>query len=267
MNDFISLENTGENYSFFFNSSHMFIIFSSLLLIAFFMVYYERQSRKSQRIFVGITTALLVLLEGARIYWRYLYLSKNGESLSFLSITGLDFFTLSLWISIPLLIVGVIIMGKRDYAFGLNFIFSVGSLAAVITLIYPVGLNSNFPFYHCYNLIWLLERTFLCMLGFILAVSKWISAREFLDLWAGILSLGFFGGVCVFLNVIVGWKNNLFYVARCPIFEELSIYLPFPIHFLLLGAFLIMFQLILFLPFRLFERRRNKLIEQGKYHN
>lgn len=267
MNEFISLENTGAEYSFFFNASHMFIIFSSLILIIFFMVYYERQSRKSQRVFVGVVTGLLFALEVARIYWRYLYLSRNGGDLSFVSITGLDFFTLSLWISIPLLVVGVFIMGKRDYVFGLNFIFSVGSLASVITLIYPVGMNSNFPFYHCYNLIWLLQRTFLCMMGFTLAVSKWISAREFLDLWAGILSLGFFGGICIFLNVIFGWSGNLFYVASCPIFEELGIYLPFPIHFLLLGAFLIMFQLILFLPFRLFERTRSKLIEQGKYHS
>lgn len=267
MSDFITFQNSGNEYGYFFNWNHAFLLLGSMILVIFFTLYYERQSRTAQRIFVGIITFILVALEVARIYWRYRYLEYNGQYLSFLSVTGLDFFTLSLWLSIPLLIIGVIVIGKRDYAFGLSFIFAVGSLASVVTTIYPVGLNTNFSVVHCYNLIWFLEHSFLCMLGFILAISRWVAARDFLDLWGGVLSLLFFGGVCIGLNYLFGWENNLFYVASCPLFESLGIYLPFPVHFILLGAFLFVFQIIIYLPFRLFENWRNKAIVNGTYHN
>ena len=267
MNSFITFQNSGNEYKYFFNLNHVFLLLGSMIIVIFFTLYYERQSRTAQRIFVGIITLLLVLLEAARIYWRYKYLEYNGGDLSFLNVTALDSFTLSLWLSVPLLFIGVIIMGKRDYAFGLSFIFAVGSLASIITTIYPVGLNENFSFYHCYNLIWLMEHAFLCMLGFILAISRWVAARDFLDLWGGVLSLVFFGAVCIGLNYAFGWDCNLFYVKSCPIFESLGISLPFPVHFLLLGAFLFVFQIIIYLPFRIFESWRNKAIINGTYHN
>ena len=266
MDTFITFKHSEETFEYFYNANHFFLLFSSLILIIFYTMYYERKSKKSQRVFIGISTFILIALEASRIVWRYYYLQYHGGDLSFLNVVQLDFFTLALWISIPLLIVGLLTMGKRDYIFGLSFVFAVGALASIITLVYPTGLNCNFPFYHSYNLTWLLERIILCTLGFILAISRWIDARDFLAHWGGILSLIFFGAVAIAINYGFGWDINLFYVVSCPPFEELGVVLPFPVHFLLLGAFLFVFQFIMYLPFRLFENYRNRLIIKGKYH-
>lgn len=267
MEQFITFKHTEDSFEYFFNANHIFLLFSSLILIIFFTMYYERRNKKAQYIFVCFATLILIALEAARIVWRYNYLKYHVGDLSFVSVTGLDFFTLALWISIPILLVGILTMRKRDYIFGLSFVFAVGALASIMTLIYPTGLNAHFPFYHAYNLIWLFERIILCMLGFILAISRWIPARDFLDLWGGILSLVFFGAVAIGLNFAFGWDSNLLYVVSCPAFEEVGVFLPFPVHYLLLGSFLFVFQLIMYLPFRLFENYRNKMIMKGKYHD
>lgn len=266
MDWFYTFENGEEQISYFNNVNHYIMLFLALVVIIFFTMYYERKSRKRQRIFVGFLTFLLIALEGARLCWRYLYLRYNSLPVNFLSVTGLDFFTLCLYISFPLLIAAVVTMGKKDYTFGLSFIFAMGALSAIITLIYPVNLNAYQELYHAYNLIYLLERTALITAGFILAISRNISATEFLDLWGGLLSIATFGGVAMFLSWILGWSKNLFYMASCPIFESAGVSLPFPLHIIMLGIFLFLFQLIMYLPFRLYEVWRNNAIMAGRYH-
>lgn len=266
MDSFYSFDITGEPKNYFYSGNHFFMLLVSLVLIIFFTMLYERKSRRRQRIFVGVVTALLFLLEIARLCWRYYFLKANSMEITFISLTGIDFFQLCLYISLPLLILAVVCMKKKDYTFGLSFIFAMGALSGIISLIYPVGVNVYHEFYHAYNLIYMLERIGLITCGFILAISRNISATEFLDLWGGLLSIATFGAFAVGLNFILGWENNLFYVSSCLIFEELGVYLPFPLHLIMLGIFLFLFQLVMYLPFRLYEKWRNKAIMEGRYH-
>ena len=266
MNWFYTFEDGEEKINFFNNLNHYIMLFVSLIVIIFFTMYYERKSRKKQRIFVGFLTFFLICLEAARLYWRYLYLDYNSLPINFLSVTGIDFFQLCMYISIPLLIAAVVTMGKKDYTFGLSFIFAMGALSGIITLIYPINLNIYQELYHAYNLIYVFERTTLITAGFILAISRNIAATEFLDLWGGLLSIATFGGVAMLLSWLLGWSKNLFYMASCPIFESAGVSLPFPLHIVMMGVFLFIFQLIMYLPFRLYEVWRNKAIMAGKYH-
>ena len=267
MNWFYTFENSEEQISYFNNINHYIMLFAALILIIFFTMYYERKSRKRQRIFVGFLTFFLIAMEAARLYWRYNYLQHHSMEISILSVTGLDFFTLCMYISIPLLITAVVSMGKKDYTFGLSFIFAMGALSGIITLIYPVGMHTYGELYHAYNLIYLFERTTLVTAGFILAISRNISATEFLDLWGGLLSIAAFGGFAMLLSWVFGWNNNIFYMASCPIFESAGVSLPFPLHIVMLGIFLFLFQLIMYAPFRIYEVWRNKAIMSGKYHS
>ena len=159
MNNFITYENSTTELDYFFNKNHFLILLISLVVIIFFSMYAQRQRTKFQKIFVFFVCLIITILEALRIYWRYNYLSYNNQSLDFVNVTNLDFFTFSLWISIPLIFLGSILKKKKLHnVFGLNFVFSVTMLAGIITLIYPAGINPNFEFYHCYNLMFTLIR-------------------------------------------------------------------------------------------------------------
>lgn len=266
MDDIFSFD-MGSEKSYFLSGNHFFMLFVALILSIFFTMYYERRSKKAQTIFVGIVTGLLILLEVGRLIYKYLFLQKNGLEINFISLTRPDFFQLCFYISLPLLILAVVIMRRKDYVFGLSFIFAMGALSGIITLIYPINVNIYGDFYNIYNLIYLLERTGLITLGFILAISRFIAARDFLDLWGGVLSIVTFGAVALALSLILGWGRNLFYMQSCPIFEEAGVFIPFPLHLLVLGAFLFLCQIVLYAPFRIYENWRNKAIQEGRYHS
>lgn len=256
MDKFITFETSGINFNYFFTKNHFLLLLISLVIIIFFSMYFTRQKTKVQKVFVFFVGIILIGLEGARLYWRYKFLEFNGQSLNFFNVVNLDFYTLTLWISLPLIIIGSFIKKKKQKhnVFGLTYIFNITMLAAIITLIYPDGINTSFDFYHCYNLIFTMSRSLIIMLGLFFAFAKWIFIAEFLDLWKAIFYLIFTGGVCFAISHFLAPGLNLFYVEYCPIFESLGIYLSFPWHLLLLGIFLFVFQLAVYVPFR-FHRR------------
>lgn len=222
-------------------------------------MYASRQRSKFQRVFVLISAILIILAEVGRIIWRYFYLSYNNEALSFVNLTNLDFFTLSVWISIPLIFLAVFVKRRNKKNIpGLAFVFSVSSIIAIINLIYPSFLNGNFQFYHLYNLLSILIRTLTIMLAFFFAFSKWISMNKFLDLWKSFFSLVFFGIICLGIYLILGKPNNLFYLEYVPMFENLGIYLPFPLQFILIGVFTFALQFLFFLPFFIYRKIKYK---------
>lgn len=250
MNGFITLQK-GETRSYLFNLNHYLLLLMALVIIIFVTMFVVRQKLKFQKIFVFVSGLLLLALEGLRIFFRYKYLEFNGEPLTFLNVTSLDFFTLSLWVSIPIILVSPFVKKKDKTVFGCGFVFSVSMLSAIISLVYTSGVIEVFPFYHAYNLMFLLLRSIVIYLALIFAISKWTSAEEFLDMYRGVISLLIFGGVCVGVSLVFGLRNNLFYVASCPVFESMGVYLIPPFHFIMLGIFMFFFQMLLFLPFRL----------------
>ena len=259
MNKFISFENSKTTFDYFFSKNHFLLLLISLVIIIFFSMYASRQKHKFQKIFTFIIGFLLLIIEGLRIYWRYRYLEYNNGSLDFFTITNLDLFTLALWISIPLIIIGSFIKKKKVHkVFGLNFVFSITMLTAIITLFYPEGINNNFEFFHCYNLMYILLRSFVVMISLFFVFARWISVGEFLDLWKSIISLVLFGLVCILISYFFGQDSNLFYISYCPIFDNLGIYLTFPWHLIILGAFLFVFQIILYLPFAIHRKIKYK---------
>ena len=259
MNSFITLENTNSNIEYFYTKQHFIILFISLVIIVFFSMYATRQRFKFQRIFVLVSMIFLVLLEVGRLVWRYFYLQHNNESLSFLNITNLNFFTLSLYICIVLILLASLTKkDKKHKSFGLAFVFSVSSIIAITNLIYPSFLNTNFEFYHLYNLVSVLLRAITIMLGFFFIFSKWINTNRFLDLWKWFLSLVIFGIICIVIYFALGQPNNLFYLEYVPAFESLGIYLNFPLQFILIGIFVFALQFLFFIPFYVYKKIKNK---------
>ena len=258
MNKFISFENTENQIDYLFNKNHYLLLLISLTVIIFFSIYLVKQRHKVQKIHVFIVGLLLLILEGLRIFWRYKYLQFNNLDMSFHNIVTLDFFTLSLWITIPLVIFASFKKKKKKTVKCLDFVFSVSTIVAIINLIYPQGLNTNFEFYHCYNLIYVLTRSLVIMLGIMFAGSKWISVSKFLDHWKGLVSLLVFAIIFVVLGYVLGTQNNLFYIEYCPLFDSIGIHLPFPWHIFMLGSFFFLFQLLLYLPFRIVSHYKNK---------
>ena len=126
MNKFTSYEHSATTFDYFFNKNHFLILLISLVVIIFFSMYAQRQRTKFQKGFVVIVGLIIVILEALRIYWRYGYLNYHNQSLDFLNVVGFDFFTLALWISIPLIFLGAAIKKKQLHnVFGLNFVFSI----------------------------------------------------------------------------------------------------------------------------------------------
>lgn len=261
MNKFFSLETADTQIDYLFNKNHYILLLISLIVIIFFSMYLSRQRHKVQKISVFVIGIILLILESLRIFWRYKFLQTNNMDLSFSNVVDLNFFTLSLWISLPLIFIASIKKEKKKTVFGLDFVFSVATLIGIITLIYPQGINTNFEFYHCYNLMYALIRSFIIMLGFMFAFTKWISVENFLDHWKGLLWLAIFGIICISLGFILGSQNNLFYVSFYPLFESIGIHLSFPWHLLMLGCFMFIFQILLYCPFRIhryLKYRKNK---------
>lgn len=249
---FWTYENSENQISYLFNINHFLIIMIALVIIIFFSMYVCRQKFKFQKAFIIGSTILLIIFEVIRIVWRYNYLKFNEQDLGFFNIVQFDFFTLSLYISIPILIInGIIKKEHTNKSFGLSFVFSVAMLAGIISLIYPSAINSNFEFYHVSNLIFILSRSLVIMLGLSLAFCGWVSTSEFLDLYRGLISLCVFGIIAMIVGFIGGVENNIMYINYYPLFDSLGIYLSFPFQYLVLGIFLFIFQIVLYLPFRI----------------
>lgn len=258
MNKFFSFENVDNKIDYFFNKNHYLLLLISLIVIIFFSMYISRQKHKFQKISVFIIGLLLLIIEGIRIFWRYKYLQTNKLDMSFTNVVDLSFFTLSLWISIPLIFVASIKKQKKKTVRGLDFIFAVSALIAIINLIYPQGINANFEFYHFYNLAFALSRSLIIMLGLTFAFTKWISVTNFLDHWKGLLHLFVFALICLCVGFSLGTPNNLFYIESCPLFDSLGIHLPFPWHLVMLVCFFFVFQILFYIPFRLHKFYKNK---------
>ena len=250
---FWTYENSETQISYLFNINHFLVIMIALVIIIFFSMYVCRQKFKFQKTFILVSTILLVIFEVVRIIWRYNYLRFNEQDLSFFSIVQFDFFTLSLYISIPILLINSIIKKEHtNNTFGLSFVFSVATLAGIISLIYPSALNTNFEFYHISNLLFILSRSVLIMIGLSIAFCVWISTSEFLDLYRGLVSLCIFGVIAIIVGFIGGVENNILCINYYPLFDSLGIYLNFPFQYLMLGIFLFIFQMLLYLPFRIY---------------
>lgn len=258
MDKFISFDGLSEPMNYFYTKQHFILLFISLIIIIFFSMYASRQKLKFQKWFVFLNAILIIILEFLRIFWRYKYLEYNGQNVNFINVAQLDFFTVSLWISIPILVLAPIIKKKKSREFfALPFVFYISTLIAIITLIYPTNINAYFDFYHCYNLIYTLLRSLIIMLGLMLAFAKWISVGKFLDLWKAILSTVFLGIVCYLFYFFLKDTSNLFLIDFCPLFESLGIHLKFPFHLLLIWAFIFFFQIIIYLPFRIYDKKQN----------
>ena len=264
MNYFISLERNENEISYFFNKNHFVILLLSLVIIIFFSMYLSRQKLKFQKIATFFVTLLIIAIEGLRIFWNYKYLDYNGEDLNFFSVTGLDFFTICLWISIPLMLLASFLKKKDKTLFGLSFVFSAGGLFGIISLIYPLNINSYFEFYHCSNIMYILLRSFLIMMGLFFAFAKWISVFNFLDLWKSIFSLVVLFAVCYGIVYFLTPSQNYFYLSFFPPFESLGVHLSFPWHVLLMSAFLFTFQILMYIPFFIHKARK---IRHGEYLN
>ncbi|MBQ3047742.1 MAG: hypothetical protein IJD48_01860 [Clostridia bacterium] len=259
MNNFISFSIPKENFDYLFNKNHYLLLLCSLVIIIFFAMYFSRQKHRVQKISSIVCGFLLLALEGLRIFWRYKFLQHNNQSLDFFNIVQLDFFTTSLWISIPLILIFSILKRKgKPASKTLNFVFGVAGLFAVISLIYPININSNFEFWHCYNLIYAITRSIICMLALMYVFTKWISVSNFLDMWKSLLSLLFFGITCFCLGSFANTNSNMFFVNEFPLFNSIGMYLPSPWHIVMLGAFLFVFQIILHLPFLIRQHIKNR---------
>ncbi len=259
MNSFISFDNVENKIEYFFSKQHFIILLISLVIIIFFSMYASRQRIKFQKIFALLSGIFILLFEVGRIVWRYFYLQHNGEVMSFINITNLDFFTLSLWISIPLIVVGCIVKSKKShYVKGLSFVFSISTIIAITNLIYPTFLNNNFEFYHVYNLLSILIRSLIIMLGFLFIFAKWINMSRFLSFWKCFFSLVLFGLICIVVYFVLGKPDNLFYLEYVPMFDSLGIYLGFPLQFILIGIFIFVLQFLFFLPFYIHKKIKDK---------
>lgn len=259
METFISFKKLTTANNYLFTKEHLILVLVSMVIIIFFSMYATRQKMKFQKGFVFAITFLITGLEVARIYWRYKYLEFNSQELTFLNIAHIDVFTISLWLSIPLMFFASIKQNKkRKNIFGLNYVFSITTLCGIITLIYPIGLDGNFDFYHCYNVLYVLVRSFTILLGLFFAFAKWTPVSELLNIWRSLFSLLIFGILCFAIYYFYGKGTNLFFIEYCPLFESLGVYLPFPVHFLLLGCFMFVFQLIMHIPFIIHRRAKNK---------
>lgn len=259
MNNFITFENSVNKFEYFFNKNHFLILFISLVIIIFFSMYLARQRFRVQKAGIIILSLLLLILEACRIAWRYFYLKHNGIEPTFFSITNLDFFTASMWVSIPLILFTAITKKKNNKNSRLlSFVFSVSTLFAIISLIYTNNININFDFYHCINLIYILQRSFIILLGLLFAFTKWASVKEFLDIWKGFFSLLAFIVVCALIGNFFGAEFNLFYTNYFPTFNSLGMLIASPWHYVALFGFLFFFQLLLYFPFQIYRIIRNK---------
>jgi len=256
---FISFNIASDKIDYMFNKNHYLLLLCSLIIIIFFSMYISRQKHKVQKAFSIFTGFMLLILEGLRIYWRYKFLEANNQSLDFFNVVKLDFFVISLWISIPLILFFSITKRKgKPSSKLLNFVFSVAGMFAIISLIYPININTNFEFWHCYNLIYALTRSLICMIALMFIFAKWISVSNFLDIWKSFFSLVVLGIVCFAVAYFVVPKSNLFFINEFPLFDNIGIHLPFPWHIVMLGAFLFIFQVILHLPFLIKQHFKNK---------
>lgn len=256
MNSIISLEN-GATVNYMFTFNQYVLLFIGLVIVAFFSLYFVRKKFSYQKIFVLVINIFLIVFEICRVIWRYLYLKYNMESLSFVNIVDLNFSTLCVWLTIIFSLFAFIF--KRDEnsrVFGLSFIFNVASIVCFISLVYPTGLNSNFEFYHCYNLLFTLTRTFVILIGVSFACSGWFSVSEFMDEWSGIIAILSFGILCFVLGKLLG--GNILYAEYLPLFEDIGVILPSPLHYFIIGMFFFIFQTIVYAPFRLYKIIKEK---------
>ena len=251
---FFSFENSTNKVNYFFNRNHFVILFVALVIVIFFSMYISRQKLKNQKIAVFVVGFLLLILEGLRLFWQIRYLQHNGEQLTFLSVTNLDLFTLSFWVSLPIIFIASFAKKRiGQKVFGLDFVFSVCCLFAIITLIYPVNINTNFEIYHIYNICYVLIRSLIVMISFMFVLARWINVFDFLDLYKALISLIFMGGLCLAVGYLLNSSSNLFYTQYFPVFESLGIYLSFPFNTICLGLFIFVLQMFLYLPFRIYK--------------
>ena len=249
---FVNLNIAGEMKSLL-SAGHIAIILCCMVVIIFFSMLASRREFSGQRIFVGICTGLLVAIEVVRIVFRCKYLESVDEKATFLTATNLDGFVLSMWVSIILLVFAVI--KKKDVkkrTFGLDFVFSISALIAIATIIYPVGIIEDVPIYNINNLLYFISRSIIIMVALMMAFTDWINVKNTLDLWRGVASLIAFGVLCYAVAELGFAGTNLFYVESCPLFVSLGINLPAPFHYLMIGLFFFVGQMILYLPFRIY---------------
>ena len=259
MRDFITLQKSGNTFLYFFSKQHFLILLISLVFIIFFSMYITRQKLHSQKIAVVILSSLFIILECLKIFWRYKFLQFNNENLSFENVTNLDFFTLSLWISVPLCIYyGITKKKESKNSVLLYFVFSLATLFGIITLVYPNNINTNFDFYHCYNLIYILEHSIIITLGFVFAFSRWISTKKFLDLGKALLCNISFLIIAYLLGHFAFSGTNTFYVEYSYIFDYIGVHIGFPLHYIVLCFFIFLFQIFIFLPFFISQNKKKR---------
>lgn len=235
------------------SAGHIAVILCCMVVIIFFSMLVSRHEFSKQRLFVAICTGLLIAIEVVRIVFRCKYLKSVDEKATFLTATNLDGFVMSMWVSIVLLLIAVI--KKKDVktkTFGLDFVFSISALLAIATIIYPVGVVESLPIYDINNLAFYISRSIIVMVALMMAFTGWISVQNALDLWRGVVCIIVFGVLCFVVSKMGFAGTNLFYVESCPFFVSLGINLPAPFHYLMIGLFFFVGQMILYLPFRIY---------------
>ncbi len=253
MENILSLDNYA-NVNYMFTTNQYVLLLIGLVIVVFFSLYFVRKKFAYQKIFVLVINIFLIMFEVCRIVWRYLYLEHNFEDLSFINVVDLNFSTICVWLTIIISLYAF--FQKKNInikSFGLSFVFNVATLICFISLVYPISLNSNFEFYHCYNMLFTLTRTLVILLGISFACSGWISVSNFLDEWSALLSLLFFGAICFLVGNIFGDSSNLLYVNYLPLFEDVGMSFPSPLHYLLIGLFFFIFQSVIYTFFRVYK--------------
>jgi hypothetical protein len=258
MSSFWAFESSGV-FDYMFTTNQYVLLLIGLVISVFFSMYFCHKNFQYQRVSVLLTAVFLTIFEIGRIVWRYFYLQKAGQDLSFVNVVDLSFSTISIWLTIFICFVAFFQKkSEQKKVFGLSFVFNVAMISCAISLIYPIGLNGNFEFYHIYNLLYTLIRALVIMLGLSFAGSGWISTEEFVDEWSGILSLAFFGAMCYFAGIIFGNSTNLLYVNFLPLFEEIGMSVPAPFQYLLMGLFFFIIQTIFYTIFRIYKHIKKR---------
>lgn len=250
---------TGKTFADYFLSKNYYAtLLVCLVLIIFLTMFISRKSFKTQKIFLIIATTLLVAFEGLRIFWRYNFLVANNLEITFFNLTNLDITTLAIWITVPILLFNI--FARKEYegkSFLMHFIFSVANLLCIISLIYPLNINTNGAFYEFYNLVYGLERSIVISVAFISMIANWIDVEEYNSLGHALLSTIILAVLCVGIKYISGVPENIFFTNQFLPFEEMGVFLSPPWHFILMWVFAFLLEtMVLYLPSRLIKKAR-----------
>ncbi len=242
-----------------FTWRHLIIFFAVMFYIMLFSMLFCRKEQKTQKIFLILSAVFLLVLEIIRMVWNQQMLKASGETLTFWNITEMDLFRLTLWVSIPAILIGAIAGRDKKFSqFMLNFVFSVAAVAAIFDILAPAALDgSHYHIYHFINLEYLISRATVITVAMSIASTNWLD-NSIDDMWMAILSLVVIVGLGVAIYFASNELVDVIYVASCPIIEAAGIYIASPWHLTVVAVFFFGAQVMMYLPFDIYNRKKGK---------